>query len=260
MYSIYDELDRIDDAGSLNRASTPCGYRVKRYGQWHWGVLDSNNLFMKKEDGKLLLFKSKNDAVAHVNMLCNGVLTESYEIDGEEVTWPEYFDYQMEVDEYFMDDNMFDEFAEKAYKLVEEHGYTDVFTETSTQAGRGGDFFWAKKNGISYRGVFDFETEQKRFYDAAVSANSFEEAIDAIAKCYAKIILDSLKPVEEALVEEASEIYYLQLFSKDGRTFEQSFSTYQEAEDEGKFSLENNPMTKEYIIYDKNHKRIKHKR
>lgn len=66
--------------------------------------------------------------------------------------------------------------------------------------------------------------------------------------------------VEESLVEEASEIYYLELFSNDGKTFEQSFSTYQEAEEEGNFSLENNPMTKEYIIYDKNHKRVKHKR
>lgn len=66
--------------------------------------------------------------------------------------------------------------------------------------------------------------------------------------------------VDELFVEGASEVYYLELFSKDGRTFEQSFSTYQEAEEEGNFSLENNPLTKEYIIYDKNHKRVKYKR
>lgn len=140
-------------------------------------------------------------------------LTESaddniyYEIEGEKVSWSEYFEYMMEEDEYFMDD-LYSDFADKAYELVEAKGFTDVFTEPSTQAGRGGDFFWAKKDGVTYRGHYDFESEQQLFYDAAVNASSKQEAVENLAKTYAKLILNNLDAdkyddnIDEMLIEE----------------------------------------------------------
>lgn len=104
-------------------------------------------------------------------------------------------------DEYFMDD-LYSEFADKAFALVEKQGFTDVFAEPSTQMGQGGDFFWANKDGVSYRGSYDFETEQEAFWEAAGSAQTRAQAIQNCAKVYAQIILSSLKPDDEEELEE----------------------------------------------------------
>lgn len=169
--NIYEQLNKINDNDSLSEK-----YNVK----------NPKELKKLKES-----YKSRK------------CLKEDYEIDGEQVSWPEYFEYRMEEDEFFMDDNLFQEFADKAYQLVEAEGFTDVFTEPSTQMGRGGDFFWAKKDGVNYRGVFDFETEQEYFYEAASSADSFDEAIDNLAKCYAHIIIDNLHPDDDEDFDES---------------------------------------------------------
>ena len=37
-------------------------YEPKQYSRWWWGVLDTDtNLYVRKEDGKLLLFKTKSE-------------------------------------------------------------------------------------------------------------------------------------------------------------------------------------------------------
>lgn len=38
------------------------GNYIKRYGSWHWGIIGTDGLFKRRKDGKLLLFKSKNEA------------------------------------------------------------------------------------------------------------------------------------------------------------------------------------------------------
>lgn len=38
------------------------GNRVQRYGCWHWGIIGIDGLFIRKDNGKLLLFKSKDAA------------------------------------------------------------------------------------------------------------------------------------------------------------------------------------------------------
>lgn len=148
------------------------------------------NLFEKLNRLDDSLVESKR--VVKKKKLTESMADDEYEIDGEEMSWPEYFEYMMEEDENFIDENLFSDFADKAYELVEAEGFTDVFTEPSTQAGRGGDFFWAKKDGVAYRGYYDFESEQELFYDVAVNASSREEAIENLAKTYANLILNSL--------------------------------------------------------------------
>lgn len=123
-------------------------------------------------------------------------------MNGEE-SWTDYAARRLDEDPEDFIEEMFAKFVEEAYTLVEAEGYTDVFTEPSTQAGRGGDFFWAEKDGVSYRGNYDFETEQEEIEDCCLSADSEEEAVELCAKKYASIILSSLKPeVDESLTEE----------------------------------------------------------
>ena len=126
-------------------------------------------------------------------------------MNGEE-SWTDYAARRLDEDPEDFLEEMFAKFVEEAYTLVEAEGYTDVFTEPSTQAGRGGDFFWAEKDGVSYRGNYDFEREQEEIGDCCLNADSEEEAIELCAKKYASIILSSLEPeeddVDESLTEE----------------------------------------------------------
>lgn len=101
-----------------------------------------------------------------------------------------------EYDEWFMD-NLYNEFSNIAFELVEKEGYTDVFTEPSTQMGEGEDFFWAEKDGKSYCGSYDFQSEQDAFWECAANSGSREEAIQNCAKKYAEIILSSLELDED---------------------------------------------------------------
>ena len=120
--------------------------------------------------------------------------------DQREESWTDYAARRLDEDPEDFLDEMFAKFVEEAYTLVEAEGYTDVFTEPSTQAGRGGDFFWAEKDGVSYQGNYDFETEQEEIGDCCLNAESEEEAIELCAKKYASIILSSLEPdLEEDL-------------------------------------------------------------
>ena len=42
--------------------------KVVRYSRWWWAILDTtSNLYVRREDGKLLLFHSKQEALAHIN-------------------------------------------------------------------------------------------------------------------------------------------------------------------------------------------------
>lgn len=119
----------------------------------------------------------------------------------DDLSWDEMLD-DLDGDEDWMD-SLYQDFCDKAYALVEKEGFTDVFTEPSTQMGRGGDFFWAKKDGVNYRGNYDFESEQDMFWNCCYEADSREEAIELCAKKYASIILSSLKPVVDDLEEAA---------------------------------------------------------
>lgn len=123
--------------------------------------------------------------------------------DQRDESWINYAARRLDEDPEDFLDEMFAKFAEQAYAIVEAEGYTDVFTEPSTQAGRGGDFFWAEKDGVSYRGNYDFETEQEEMSDCCLNADSEEEAIELCAKKYASIILSSLKPEVDDLEEAA---------------------------------------------------------
>lgn len=123
--------------------------------------------------------------------------------DQRDESWINYAARRLDDDPENFLDEMFAKFAEEAYAIVEAEGYTDVFTEPSTQAGRGGDFFWAEKDGVSYRGNYDFETEQEEMSDCCLNADSEEEAIELCAKKYASIILSSLKPEVDDLEEAA---------------------------------------------------------
>ena len=172
-----------------------------------YGMIDEN------------LNKINNSSIKSKRIVKKKKLTEGvsnrYEVKGKEVTWPEYFEYNMETNDYFMDEQLFSSFYDKAVELVEKEGFTDVFTEPSTQAGRGGDFFWATKDGVSYRGSYDYEEEQEIFYDAAVNSDSKEEAIDNLAKAYAKLIISNLTidddyddEIAEMLTENRNNPYF----------------------------------------------------
>lgn len=113
----------------------------------------------------------------------------------DDLSWSDMLD-QLDGDEDWMD-SLYQEFCAEAYALVEKEGFTDVFTEPSTQLGRGGDFFWAKKDGVSYEGSYDFESEQAMFWNCCYEADSREEAIRLCAKKYAELILNKLSPVDE---------------------------------------------------------------
>ena len=119
--------------------------------------------------------------------------TEESELD--DLSWDEMLD-ALDEDEEWMD-SLYQEFCNKAYALVEKEGFTGVFSEPSTQLGRGGDFFWAKKDGVNYHGRYDFESEQDMFWDCCYEADSREEAIELCAKKYAEIILNNLSPVDD---------------------------------------------------------------
>lgn len=162
-------------------------------------------------------------------------ISNSYEIDGKEVTWPEYFEHNMETNDYFMDEQLFSAFYDKAVELVEKEGFTDVFTEPSTQAGRGGDFFWATKDGISYRGSYDYEEEQQIFYDAAVNADSEEEAIANLAKAYAKLIISNLTVDEEDYDDDIDE-----MLTEENNAREKLMNTY--PDDFGHWEPNRNPV------------------
>ena len=123
----------------------------------------------------------------------NESLNESWSEDVEEAA--------ENSDEDFMDD-LYQDFYSLAYKLVEKKGFTNVSTEPSTQLGQGADFFWAEKDGVSYEGQYDFESEQDAFWSAAKSAKTRAQAIKNCAKVYADIILSSLQSEEEYAAED----------------------------------------------------------
>lgn len=126
--------------------------------------------------------------------------------DQRDESWTDYAARRLDEDPEDFLEEMFAKFVEEAYTLVEAEGYTDVFTEPSTQAGKGGDFFWAEKDGVSYQGNYDFETEQEEIGDCCLNADSEEEAIELCAKKYASIILSSLKPDLEEDLNTAHEL------------------------------------------------------
>lgn len=117
--------------------------------------------------------------------------------ESEEMSWKELVELRLDdPDGEFLDD-LYSDFSDDAYKIVEAEGYTDVFTEPSIQCGRGRDFFRATKNGVSYSGSYDFETEQDEFGDCCLEANSREEALALCAQRYAEIILLNLSPEDD---------------------------------------------------------------
>lgn len=126
-------------------------------------------------------------------------------------TWPwkERVEYEQDKDwgeSYFLDD-MFSDVADKAFAIVEAEGYTDVFTEPSTQVGQGADFYWATKDGVRYTGRHDFQDQEAGFWSCCEEANSKEEAIELMAKYYASNILSALEPDEEDYDDDYSNEY-----------------------------------------------------
>lgn len=151
--------------------------------------------------GSVLKGSAEKDGFVFVeSMLCEDTTDVEYDEDDLD-TWPwkkrvEYEQDRDWVDSYFLDD-MFSDVAEKAFAIVEAEGYTDVFTEPSTQMGQGADFYWATKDGVRYTGRHDFQDQEADFWSCCEEANSREEAIELMAKYYASNILSALKPEDE---------------------------------------------------------------
>lgn len=120
--------------------------------------------------------------------------------DDDDDNWFANRQSQLEDDEIDWDDiedSFYQAFCDDAYQIVENAGFTDVFTEPSTQGGVGDDFFTAYSNGERYSGRYDFESEQETLREIYLEANSYEEACDKAAKWYAQVILDNLELDEE---------------------------------------------------------------
>lgn len=107
------------------------------------------------------------------------------QLEGDEIDWDD------------IEDSFYQDFCDAAYQIVENEGFTDVFTEPSTQGGVGDDFFTAYSNGARYSGSYDFESEQEALMEIYLEATSYEEACDKAAKWYAQVILDNLELDEE---------------------------------------------------------------
>ena len=56
-------------------------------------------------------------------------------------------------------DDLYYDFSDKAFKIVEREGFTGVYAEPSTQGGIGDDFFTAYKGDVRYEGQYDYEEE-----------------------------------------------------------------------------------------------------
>lgn len=74
MCILAKEAAQIIGKSSLTES---CEYTVKRYGEWHWGIIGPDKLMVRQDDGKLLLFKSKDKATEYIDTLCKNTLTEA---------------------------------------------------------------------------------------------------------------------------------------------------------------------------------------
>lgn len=190
--SIGDEAFR--ECSSLTRVTL--GDNVKRIGTFaFWGCTELSAIAVpdKVKIGKNA-FGNTNCKVTK-NRAQRDNHPDNMDDELDDLSWTELLD-ELDGDDDWMD-SLYQEFCADAYELVEEEGFTDVFTEPSTQGGRGADFFWAKKDGVAYEGHCDYETEQEAFWDCCYEADSREEAIKLCAKRYAEIILNNLNPVED---------------------------------------------------------------
>lgn len=96
-------------------------------------------------------------------------------------------------------DNLYYDFYEKACKIVEEEGFTDVFAEPSTEGMIGADFFTAYNGDVRYEGEYDYEEELNDIANIVINsdAKNREELINELAEWYADLILSTLKPVDD---------------------------------------------------------------
>lgn len=132
----------------------------------------------------------------------NQMIPNSVDLESEDYSEDSFASKQSKLEDYVIDweelsDSFYQDFCDKAYEMVENEGFTDVFTEPSTQGGVGSDYFTAYSNGERYSGSYDFESEQETLMEIYLGANSYEEACDTAAKWYAQTILDNLELDEE---------------------------------------------------------------
>lgn len=100
-------------------------------------------------------------------------------------------------------DDLYYDFSDKAFKIVEREGFAGVYAEPSTQGGIGDDFFTAYKGDVRYEGQYDYEEELNDIANIVINSNAKnrEELIDELAKWYADLILDCIEPYEDDLDE-----------------------------------------------------------
>ena len=100
-------------------------------------------------------------------------------------------------------DDLYYDFSDKAFKIVEREGFTGVYAEPSTQGGIGDDFFTAYKGDVRYEGQYDYEEELNDIANIVINSNAKnrEELIAELAKWYADLILDCIEPYEDDLDE-----------------------------------------------------------
>ena len=100
-------------------------------------------------------------------------------------------------------DDLYYDFSDKAFKIVEGEGFTGVYAEPSTQGGIGDDFFTAYKGDVRYEGQYDYEEELNDIANIVINSNAKnrEELIAELAKWYADLILDCIEPYEDDLDE-----------------------------------------------------------
>ena len=100
-------------------------------------------------------------------------------------------------------DDLYYDFSDKAFKIVEREGFAGVYAEPSTQGGIGDDFFTAYKDDVRYEGQYDYEEELNDIANIVINSNAKnrEELIAELAKWYADLILDCIEPYEDDLDE-----------------------------------------------------------
>ena len=100
-------------------------------------------------------------------------------------------------------DDLYYDFSDKAFKIVEREGFAGVYAEPSTQGGIGDDFFTAYKGDVRYEGQYDYEEELNDIANIVINSNAKnrEELIAELAKWYADLILDCIEPYEDDLDE-----------------------------------------------------------
>ena len=100
-------------------------------------------------------------------------------------------------------DDLYYDFSDKAFKIVEGKGFIGVYAEPSTQAGIGDDFFTAYKGDVRYEGQYDYEEELNDIANIVINSNAKnrEELIAELAEWYADLILDCMEPDEDDLDE-----------------------------------------------------------